>query len=71
MSLDPKIKQLRELKEKSKQGGGESRIKAQRSKGKLTARERIDRYSYPTLSPAVQAFEKRVESGDEAGRNSS
>ena len=42
MTLDPKIRQLRELKEKSKQGGGEARIKVQHEKGKLTARERID-----------------------------
>ncbi len=42
MSLNPKIKQLRELKEQSKQGGGEARIKTQRAKGKLTARERIE-----------------------------
>lgn len=41
MSLDPKIKQLRDLKEKSKQGGGEARLAAQRAKGKLTARDRI------------------------------
>ncbi len=41
MSLDPKIDQLRQLKEKSKQGGGKARIEAQREKGKLTARERI------------------------------
>jgi propionyl-CoA carboxylase beta chain len=42
MTLDPKIKQLRELKEKSKQGGGGARIKVQHDKGKLTARERIE-----------------------------
>lgn len=36
-----KIKQLRELREKSKLGGGEKRIDAQHEKGKLTARERI------------------------------
>ena len=41
MSLDPKIKQLRDLKEQSRQGGGEARIEAQHKKGKLTARERI------------------------------
>jgi len=41
MSLDPKIKQLRDFKEQSRQGGGEDRIKAQHKKGKLTARERI------------------------------
>ena len=41
MTLTPKIKQLRELKEKSKQGGGEARLKAQHERGKLNARERI------------------------------
>ncbi len=36
------IRELNELKEKIKKGGGEERIKQQHSKGKLTARERID-----------------------------
>jgi len=39
---DPKIEQLRELRKESQQGGGPARIKRQREKGKLTARERID-----------------------------
>jgi propionyl-CoA carboxylase beta chain len=42
MTLDPKIKRLRDLKAKSKLGGGPARLKAQRDKGKLTARERIE-----------------------------
>lgn len=42
MSLDPKVQQLRELKDQSKQGGGPERIAKQRDKGKLTARERIE-----------------------------
>jgi acetyl-CoA carboxylase carboxyltransferase component len=42
MSLDPKIQHLRELKSQSKLGGGQARIEAQRKRGKLTARERID-----------------------------
>ena len=42
MTLDPKVKQLRELKAKSKLGGGPARMQAQREKGKLTARERIE-----------------------------
>ncbi|MDP2423512.1 MAG: acyl-CoA carboxylase subunit beta [Bacteroidales bacterium] len=37
-----KIKQLIELREKAKQGGGENRIEAQHAKGKYTARERIE-----------------------------
>ncbi|MCB0211189.1 MAG: acyl-CoA carboxylase subunit beta, partial [Anaerolineae bacterium] len=42
MSLDPKVKKLRELKETAKLGGGEERIASQHAKGKLTARERIE-----------------------------
>ncbi len=41
MTLDPKIKKLRELKARSKLAGGEAKIKAQHAKCKLTARERI------------------------------
>lgn len=37
-----KLEQLREMKEKITQGGGEKRIEAQHAKGKLTARERLD-----------------------------
>ncbi len=37
-----KIKQLIELREKAKLGGGQKRIDSQHAKGKLTARERID-----------------------------
>jgi len=40
--VDDKIKQLRELKEQAKVGGGEAHIEAQHAKGKLTARERLD-----------------------------
>ncbi|MCI2413730.1 MAG: acyl-CoA carboxylase subunit beta [Candidatus Aramenus sp.] len=39
--LDKLVEQLRELKAKAYQGGGEERIKAQHQKGKLTARERL------------------------------
>ena len=41
-SVDEKIKRLRELNEQAKLGGGQKRIEEQHSKGKLTARERID-----------------------------
>jgi len=37
-----KIKQLIQLREKARMGGGEKRIEAQHKKGKYTARERID-----------------------------
>ncbi len=42
MNENPNIHQLREMKSKSRQGGGEARIEAQHKKGRLTARERID-----------------------------
>jgi acetyl-CoA carboxylase carboxyltransferase component len=39
---NPKIRELREKKSQSQQGGGAERIKAQHEKGRLTARERLD-----------------------------
>ncbi|PLW97893.1 MAG: methylmalonyl-CoA carboxyltransferase [Marinilabiliales bacterium] len=42
MSNQDKLKQLIELREKAKLGGGEKRIESQHAKGKFTARERID-----------------------------
>ena len=42
MSSSEKVKHLIELREKAKAGGGDSRIESQHSKGKLTARERIE-----------------------------
>jgi len=40
--IDPRIQQLRELKEQARLGGGPERIERQHAKGKLTARERLD-----------------------------
>lgn len=42
MNRQDKVKQLIELRETAKLGGGEKRIDAQHKKGKLTARERIE-----------------------------
>lgn len=42
MNNQDKIKKLIDLRVEAKLGGGEKRIEAQHSKGKLTARERID-----------------------------
>ena len=39
---DPRIERLREMRAKSKLGGGQDRIDRQHAKGKLTARERLD-----------------------------
>ena len=42
MAIEEKIKELVELREKARLGGGEKRIESQHNKGKMTARERID-----------------------------
>jgi acetyl-CoA carboxylase carboxyltransferase component len=42
MTIEEKVENLAKLREQAKQGGGVKRIEAQHTKGKLTARERID-----------------------------
>lgn len=42
MALEDKIKELMEMRQKARLGGGEKRIESQHKKGKYTARERID-----------------------------
>ena len=57
MSDNPKIRHLRNLKAQSRKGGGDKRIEAQHSKGRLTARERIeillDKGSFREVDPFV------------------
>jgi len=43
MSIEEHIKHLKELREQAKLGGGLKRIETQHAKGKLTARERLER----------------------------
>ncbi len=42
MTLDPKVRRLRQLKAQAKLGGGQERIDRQHKADKLTARERLD-----------------------------
>jgi acetyl-CoA carboxylase carboxyltransferase component len=53
--MNPKIENLRELRAESQMGGGQARIDRQRSKGKMTAHERIelllDKGSFRELDP--------------------
>lgn len=42
MAIEGKIKELMDMRDKARMGGGEKRIESQHAKGKLTARERID-----------------------------
>jgi len=45
--MHDKLKELKELREKAKLGGGEKRIQSQHKKGKMTARERIEKLLDP------------------------
>ena len=40
--IQEKIKELMDMREKARLGGGEKRIESQHQKGKYTARERIE-----------------------------
>lgn len=42
MAMQDKIKELMDMRQKARLGGGEKRIESQHKKGKFTARERID-----------------------------
>jgi len=42
MSVEEKLEHLQKLKAEARLGGGLKRIEAQRARGKLTARERLD-----------------------------
>lgn len=53
---DDKFEELRKLREKAMLGGGEKRIERQHEKGKLTARERIDRLMDPDSFVEIDEF---------------
>ena len=63
--MDAAIKQLREIKAKNLLGGGEKHIERQHSRGKLTARERIeylvDPGTFSELGSAVNTTGKRID----------
>jgi len=62
---DPRIAELRKLREQARLGGGQERIDAQHAKGKLTARERLDllldKGTFNELEPFI------THQGDEMG----
>jgi len=57
MAIEENLQNLAKLREQAKQGGGAKRIEAQHTKGKLTARERVDLLldpgSFEELDPFV------------------
>lgn len=53
---DPRILELRAMRERARQGGGRDRIAAQHAKGKLTARERINLLLDPDTFNELEPF---------------
>jgi acetyl-CoA carboxylase carboxyltransferase component len=56
MTADHKIQRLRQMREQARQGGGEARIERQHAKGKLTARERVERLLDPGTFREMDPF---------------
>ena len=54
--VDERVAELRRRKAAAKEGGGRERVKAQRAKGKLTARERLDVLLDPGSFVETDAF---------------
>src|SRR5512144_952791 len=53
---DPRILELRKLRAKAREGGGEERIAKQRARGKMTARERVDALLDPGTFNEIEPF---------------
>jgi propionyl-CoA carboxylase beta chain len=62
---DPRIAELRAMREKARQGGGPERIARQHAKGKLTARERLGLLLDPGTFNELESF--ITHRGDEMG----
>lgn len=62
---DPRIQELRAMREKVRQGGGPARIATQHAKGKLTARERLELLLDPGTFNELEPY--IVNQGDEMG----
>ena len=53
---DPRILELRAIREQARQGGGEDRVSKQHARGKLTARERLDLLLDPGTFNELEPF---------------
>lgn len=56
MTVDPKMQKLREMRAQAQLGGGQARIDREHAKGKLTARERIERLLDPGTFRELDMF---------------
>ena len=66
VKLDPRIKELFETRAQAMEGGGKKRVERQHAKGKLTARERIQRLLDPGTFNELEPFVRLRD--DELGR---
>jgi methylmalonyl-CoA decarboxylase subunit alpha len=66
VELDPRIKELFEVRTEAMLGGGQDRVDRQHAKGKLTARERVNRILDPGPFNELEPFVRLRE--DELGR---
>jgi propionyl-CoA carboxylase beta chain len=56
MNLDDKLEQLHDMREQARLGGGQKRIDRQHAKGKLTARERVEKLLDPGSFRELDTF---------------
>ena len=56
MSVDDKIKRLNQMREQARLGGGQERIDKQHAKGKMTARERLEKLLDPGSFREIDTF---------------
>ncbi|MFZ5903496.1 MAG: acyl-CoA carboxylase subunit beta [Chloroflexota bacterium] len=56
MPEDPRILELRKVRARVREGGGEERIKKQKAKGKMTARERVEALLDPGTFNEIEPF---------------
>jgi acetyl-CoA carboxylase carboxyltransferase component len=56
MPVDPKAEKLRQMREQARMGGGQARIDRQHARGKMTARERVEKLLDPGSFRELDTF---------------
>jgi acetyl-CoA carboxylase carboxyltransferase component len=56
MSVDSKVEKLSQMREQARMGGGQARIDKQHAKGKMTARERLEKLLDPGTFREIDSF---------------
>ena len=60
MPAEPKIENLHRMREQARLGGGQARIDRQHARGKMTARERVEKLLNPGSFRELDMFEIRA-----------